>query len=98
MHVLEPTYVGKISLMPNFPLREFEFTLILTSDPSEAEADRLYSKLNDGTISTTRGVPRIHFQRESPSLEDAIRSAVRDVRSGGFEVERVEMLPEVLPK
>lgn len=52
---------------------------------------------NDGTISTIAGVPQIHFHREADSLEEAIRSAIGDVRSTGFDVERVEMLPDVLP-
>lgn len=77
-------------------MKEHEFTVILTADPSEEEADRLYGIFNDGTISTIAGVPQIHFHREAQSLEEAIRSAVGDVRSAGFDVQRVEMLPDVL--
>ena len=78
-------------------MREHEFTLVLTSDPIDQEADKMYSVFNDGTISTIAGVPQIHFHREAGSLEEAIRSAVRDVRSAGFDVERVEMQPDILP-
>ena len=74
-------------------MKEHEFTLILTADPSEEQADRLYGTFNDGTISTVGGVPQIHFHREAGCLEEAIRSAIGDVQAVGFAVERVEMEP-----
>ncbi len=78
-------------------MKEHEFTLILTTDPNEEQADALYGKLDDGTISTIAGIPQIHFHRKARSLEEAIRSAVGDVRSVGFDVQRVEMQPDMLP-
>jgi hypothetical protein len=78
-------------------MKEHEFTLVLTADPNEEEADKLYGTFNDGTISTIAGTPQIHFHREAESLEEAIRSAVGDVRSAGFDVQRVEMQPDMLP-
>ncbi len=77
-------------------MKEHEFTLILNADPDEQEADRLYAIMNDGTISTNAGIPQIHFHRESSSLEEALRSAIGDVRSAGFDVARVEMQPEAV--
>ena len=74
-------------------IRVHEFTLILTADPNEEESARLYSVFNDGTLVTTAGVPQIHFHREVPSLEDAIGSALADVRKAGFDVVRVEIEP-----
>jgi hypothetical protein len=74
-------------------MKEHEFTLILTSDPSEEEADKLYETFNDGTMSTIAGIPQIHFHREANLLEEAIRSAIGDVQSVGFTVARVEMQP-----
>lgn len=78
-------------------MKEHEFTLILTADPTEEQSDQLYGILNDGTIATIAGVPQIHFHREAASLEDAIRSAVNDTRSAGFDVDRIEMQPGLLP-
>jgi hypothetical protein len=78
-------------------MKEHEFTVVLTADPSEEEADRMYGTFDDGTISTIAGIPQIHFHREAVSLEEAIRSAVGDVRSAGFDVQRVEMQPDMLP-
>ena len=74
-------------------MKEHEFTLILSSDPSDQEADTLYGIFNDGTVSTVAGIPQIHFHRESSSLEEAIRSAIADVRRSGVDVQRVEMEP-----
>ncbi len=77
-------------------MREHEFILVLTREPDESEADRLYGLFNDGTISTIVGTPQIQFHRLAMSLEDAIRSAVGEVRSVGFDVQRVELQPDML--
>ncbi len=77
-------------------MKEHDFTLVLTADPNEEEADKLYGTFNDGTIATIGGVPRIHFHREAESLEHAIRSAIGNVRATGFDVARVEMEPDAL--
>ena len=77
-------------------MKEHQFTLELTADPTEAEADKLYGVIDDGTISTIAGVPQIHFHREGGSLEEAIRSAIGDVRATGSDVARVEMDPDAV--
>lgn len=77
-------------------MKVHEFTLILTADPNEEEADRLYSTFNDGTIATIGGVPQIHFHREASSLEEAIGSALENVKVAGFDVIRVEIEPQLL--
>lgn len=70
-----------------------EFTLILTAEPDEDQADQLYARFQDGTISTTAGIARIDFHREADNLMGAIRSAIQDVRSVGAEVARIEIEP-----
>ena len=77
-------------------MKEHEFTLVLTADPSDAEADKLYDIVDDGTISTIAGVPQVHFHRQGGSLEEAIRSAIGDVRATGVDVTRVEMEPKAV--
>ena len=74
-------------------MKVHEFSLILTDDPNEEESDRLYSIFNDGTLVTMAGVPQIHFHREASSLEDAIASALAQVRKAGFDAVRVEIEP-----
>jgi len=78
-------------------MKEHDFTLVLMADPTEDDADKMYAAFNDGTIATVSGVPQIHFYREARSLEEAIRSAIDDVRATGFEVARVEMEPTAIP-
>lgn len=77
-------------------MKRHEFTLILTAEPKEDAVERMYATFNDGTISTVAGVPQIHFHREAKSLEEAIRSAIGDVCSTGFDVARVEMEPSAV--
>ena len=77
-------------------MKKHEFTLVLTADPTDEQADQLYAIFNDGTISTVAGVPQIHFHREAASLEEAIDSAIAQVNSAGFDVERVEIAPATL--
>lgn len=77
-------------------MKQHEFTLVLTADPNDEQADGMYGTFDDGTIATVAGVPQIHFHRDAESLKEAIRSAIGDVRSMGFEVARVEMEPNAV--
>ena len=77
-------------------MKQHEFTLVLTADPDDEQADRMYGTFDDGTIATIAGVPQVHFHRDAESLEEAIRSAIGDVRSVGFDVARVELEPNAV--
>ena len=77
-------------------MRIYEFTLILTADPNEEEADRLYSIFDDGTITTVEGIPQIHFHREAFSLEAAIATALLEVQKAGFDAVNVHIKPKVV--
>ena len=46
---------------------------------------------DDGTPASCDGLAWVHFDREAPSLEEAIHSAVSQVRSAGFVVSKVEL-------
>lgn len=75
-------------------MKTYEFDLILRNLPevTDADADALFAAgCDDGTPASSEGTAWIHFDREASSLEDAIRSAVAQVRSAGFEICRVEM-------
>ncbi len=74
-------------------MKDHEFTLILADVPDDDAADRLYGVIDDGTISSVDKVATISFHRARPDLEDAIRSAIADVQSCGFQVRRVELEP-----
>ena len=77
-------------------MKEHDFTLILTAEPDDDEADRIYGVVDDGTLSTIAGVPQIRFHREASTLEEAIRSAIQHLRRAGFDITKIEMEPDAL--
>jgi len=77
-------------------MKQHEFSFILTTEPTEAQAERLYAMFDDGTVLTLAGVPQVHFHRGASSLEAAIRSALQTVTAAGFTVARVELAPEAV--
>jgi hypothetical protein len=80
-------------------MSKYDFTLILT-EPLELTddlADALFAAgCDDGTPGTCHGVFSIDFHREAGSLEEAIRSAIADIRTAGYEVARVEIDAEAV--
>jgi hypothetical protein len=77
-------------------MKTHEFTLILTRAPTDAKAEKFYEICNDATVAIIAGSAHIHFHREAKSLENALRSALRDVNEAGLAVKRVEMEPDTL--
>jgi len=80
-------------------MKKYDFTLVLSGslELTEDIADALFEAgCDDGTPGTCNGLFSIDFHRKANSLEQAIRSAIGDVRSAGFEVARVEMEPEAV--
>jgi hypothetical protein len=78
----------------------YEFTLILQGSPelTDEVADRLFEAgCDDGSPGTCNGVFSIDFDRTGRTLEAAIASAISDVKSAGFGVERIEISAESLP-
>jgi hypothetical protein len=73
--------------------REHAFTLVLegVKDLTAAQTDALYeAECDDATIVVREGRVYLEFDREAPSLKDAILSAIRDVQSTGLKVLRVD--------
>jgi hypothetical protein len=80
-------------------MTKYEFTLILSGplELTEEIADELFEAgCDDGTPGTCEGVFSIDFHREASSLEEAIRSAIANVKSAGYEVKRIEMEAEAV--
>jgi len=70
-----------------------QFTLILAeiSEVTEEVANALYEAgCDDGTFCARDGVAYVHFDREATTLNEAIASALDDIRAAGFDIERVE--------
>ncbi len=81
-------------------MNKYEFTLILKGqlELTEEMADELFEAgCDDGTPGICNGVFSIDFHREANSIEEAIRSAIANVKSAGYEVERVEIEAEAVP-
>ncbi len=81
-------------------MTKYEFTLILKGklELTEEIADALFEAgCDDGTPGTCNGVFSIDFHRNAASLESAIRSAIANVKSVGYEVEHVEITADSMP-
>ena len=75
-------------------MKKYEFTVILSGslELTDEIADALFTAgCDDGTPGMCNGVFSIGFHREAVSLEAAIRSAIADVQSAGYDVERVQI-------
>lgn len=75
--------------------KEFEFTLLLTGVKeitTDLEDQLFEAGCDDSTLSTQKGIVHLDFNREAPSLEEAIISAIKAVESIdlGIKVGRVE--------
>jgi hypothetical protein len=80
-------------------MHKYDFTLILTAslELTDDLADALFAAgCDDGTPGTCNGVFSIDFHREAMSFEEAMRSAIEDVRAAGYEVARVEIEAEAI--
>jgi hypothetical protein len=75
-------------------MKTYQFDVVLkdVSEVTDDQADALFaSGCDDGTPASCQGVAWVHFDREAPSLEDAIVSAVAPVQAAGFLVSKVEL-------
>ncbi len=82
-------------------MAKYEFTLILKGSPELTEeiADRLFEAgCDDGSPGTCEGVFTIDFHRSANTLEEAINSAIANVKSAGYAVERVEIEAGAMPQ
>jgi len=80
---------------------KYEFTLILKGSPELTVeiADKLFEAgCDDGSPGTSEGVFSIDFHRTADTLEEAINSAIANVKSAGCEVERVEIDAGAMPQ
>jgi hypothetical protein len=80
---------------------KYEFTLVLKGSPELTKkiAGRLFEAgCDDGTPGTCDGVFSIDFHRTASTLEEAINSAIANVKSAGYAVERVEIAAGGMPQ
>jgi hypothetical protein len=80
-------------------MKTYEFDVLLkdVAEVTDEQADALFAAgCDDGTPACCDGVTWVHFDREADSLEDAIRSAVAQVRAAGFTVSKIELDAETV--
>lgn len=77
----------------------YEFEIILADhDVMTVEmGDALVAAgCDDSTTGSSGGLAIVAFDREAPTLEEAIRTAIADVQKAGFRAAEVRMAPESL--
>ncbi len=74
----------------------FTFTLTGVLVCTEDMADAIYGRAADSGVSSRDGSVTVHFDRDAQTLDQAIRSAAADLRSVGYEVDRVTIDDEEL--
>ena len=75
-------------------MKTYEFDILLkdVQEVTDDQADALFAAgCDDGTPACCNGRAWIHFDRQAPSLEEGIRSAVAQVRAAGFTVSKIEL-------
>ena len=78
-------------------LWQFTITIKDMDEFNDAQADALYEAgCSDGTLCSRDGLANIHFDRESESLHQAIRSAIADIGTAGLEIDHIEIDREEL--
>jgi hypothetical protein len=65
------------------------FTIVVDREPTDEQLDAVFKRCDDLTFGVEHGYPVAVFDREAPTLADAIASAVRDVESAGLMALRV---------
>lgn len=75
-------------------MNTYEFDVILQgiAEVTDDQADALFEAgCDDGTPVSCDGLAWIHFDRQSPSLEEAVRLAVSQIRNVGLAIAKVEL-------
>ena len=76
-------------------MKTYSLIIVLDGEPiDDAACEAAYEAgCDDATFVTRGGVSHAAFDRESPSLEQAIQAAADDLRSAGLTIRRVELAP-----
>jgi len=75
-------------------MKDFSFTIILANHTKASDdlANATFEAgCDDATVSSCDGVVSLDFHRRADSLDGALRSAVGQLASAGYQVHRVEL-------
>ena len=76
--------------------QKWSFTVLLSTEPSDAQAECLYARCSDTTLGVRSGVPYVAFDRLAMSLADAVDTALHDIEATLGDVRVVRIEPEEL--
>jgi hypothetical protein len=79
---------------PGSHMKTYEFDVVLNgvSEITDDQANNLFAAgCDDATSASSNGLAWVHFDREAPSLEEAIHTAVTQIHSTGLNVAKVEL-------
>lgn len=79
-------------------MNEQRFTIILKGQHvlTESVVEQIYGCCDDASAGSRDGIGHVHFDRPATSLNEAIQSALSDLRACGVVVDRIEIEPEDL--
>src|SRR5436190_15813608 len=78
----------------NQHMKTYELDVVLSEahEVTDDLADELFAAgCDDATLASCDGVVWVHFDREAASPEDAIRSAVEQIKIAGISLSKVEL-------
>jgi hypothetical protein len=58
------------------------------------EVVAFYARVDDVSMFNSDRVTRVSFHRKANTLDEAIRSAIADLRASGFAVKQIEVEPQ----
>ena len=61
------------------------YDVFVVLDSTLEQAERIYDHVDDATVASISGTVTVDFGRDAETLDDAIASALRDVRKAGCE-------------
>ncbi len=74
-------------------MNTFIFTLTIDghSECSLNMADAIFAAADDSSVGSRDGVVTVVFDRQAPSLDEAIRTAIRDLGKAGYRASHIEI-------
>jgi hypothetical protein len=83
--------------MDTIAMRIYEFTISIDHPIEDMSVvDAFYGKTPDASIAGSGGKTFIHFDRESNSLDEALRSAMADLLAEGWQACEIMVAPGCL--
>lgn len=80
-------------------MNKYSFTFVVKGHTvcSDDMADAIYAAgADDAGISSRDGIVLVHFDREASSLDEAIRSAITNLATAGYQAGRLEIEAETI--